>query len=91
MKVLFTPVGWEDYLFWQKSDGDRTARINDLINDIRRSPFRGIGKPEPLRGEFQGWWSRRINSDHRLVYRITETGQDQRVEISVCRYHYARH
>ncbi len=90
MKVHFTERGWTDYLFWQESDRKLLSRINALIGEIQRTPFAGIGKPEPLRGELQGWWSRRITGDHRLVYRITATGDDQRIEIAACRYHYSR-
>jgi toxin YoeB len=64
------------------------ARVNDLINDCRRSPFKGLGKPEPLRGDLQGWWSRRINTEDRLVYRVTGKPPDQALEIAQCRFHY---
>ncbi|MFM1975649.1 MAG: hypothetical protein RL145_495 [Pseudomonadota bacterium] len=64
------------------------ARISKLIEHFRRSPFQGIGKPEPLKNELRGWWSRRIDGEHRLVYRVTGTGEDQRLEIAQCRYHY---
>lgn len=64
------------------------ARINALIDDTMRSPFRGIGKPEPLRGELSGWWSRRITEEHRLVYRCIGKDDDQRVEVAQCRFHY---
>lgn len=90
MKVLFTAEGWADYLTWQNQDRDVLRRINELIKDVQREPFRGIGKPEPLRGDLQGWWSRRITGDHRLVYRVAGTGDAQRLEIIACRYHYSR-
>lgn len=64
------------------------ARLNALIHDARRSPFRGIGKPEPLRDTLSGWWSRRIDGEHRMVYRIAGKGEDQVAEIMQCRYHY---
>jgi toxin YoeB len=64
------------------------ARLNALIQDARRSPFRGIGKPEPLRESLAGWWSRRIDGEHRLVYRVQGNGADQVLEIMQCRYHY---
>jgi toxin YoeB len=64
------------------------AKINELIRDVRRSPFKGLGKPEPLKGELAGWWSRRITREHRLVYRAAGTGEDQRIEIASCRLHY---
>jgi toxin YoeB len=65
-------------------------RINGLIKDARRSPFRGLGKPEPLRNEMSGWWSRRITHEHRLVYRVTGSGDAQALEIAACRFHYQR-
>lgn len=64
-------------------------RVHDLLDDIVRSPFNGIGKPEPLRHDLKGWWSRRIDREHRLVYRVTGNGEDQTVEVAQCRYHYA--
>jgi toxin YoeB len=90
MRVLFTGEAWVDYLVWQAQDRDVLGRINELIKDIGRSPFRSIGKPESLRGDLQGWWSRRITGDHRLVYRVVGTGPEQRIEIIACRYHYSR-
>lgn len=84
MNLLFTEQSWSDYLFWQKNDKRLLKRINELIKDIKRSPFEGIGKPEPLKFELQGCWSRRINDEHRLVYKIT----DNEVIIIACRYHY---
>ncbi len=90
MKVHFTERGWTDYLFWQERDQDVVSRINTLIREIRRVPFIGIGKPEPLVGELRGWWSRRITGEHRLVYRVIARGEDQRVEILACRFHYFR-
>ena len=88
MKISFTPRGWEDYLYWQANDPKLLARINALLQDMARSPFRGIGKPEPLRENWAGWWSRRIDGGHRLVYRVSGTGEEQRLEIAQCRYHY---
>jgi len=88
MKLSFMPRAWEQYLYWQGADPGLVVRINELIEDIRRSPFRGIGKPEPLRKSWSGWWSRRINSEHRLVYRVVGKGEQQRLEIAQCRYHY---
>ncbi len=89
MKLLWSKDAWEDYLYWQENDGDVLRRINALLQDIRRSPGKGIGKPEPLRGDLAGWWSRRITADHRIVYRIRGSGEEQRVEIVACRYHYS--
>ena len=86
MKVTFHDAGWDDYLYWQTHDRKLLAKINTLIKECSRTPFTGTGKPEPLRGEFSGWWSRRINEEHRLVYRRTEDG----LLIAQCRYHYTR-
>jgi toxin YoeB len=88
VKLLWTAEAWEDYLHWQANDPTIMAKINDLLRDVRRSPFKGLGKPEPLRGVLSGWWSRRITGEHRLVYRVAGTGADQRVELAACRYHY---
>lgn len=83
MKLAFTSRGWDDYTFWPESHR-RTRRINKLINDTLRDPFVGIGKPEPLRGGLSGYWSRRIDDEHRLVYRATES----ELVIVQARYHY---
>ena len=88
MKVHFTEIGWEQYQHWIQADRDMLAKVNDLILDVRRSPFEGLGKPEPLKGELAGWWSRRITREHRLVYRVAGTGEGQRIEIASCRMHY---
>ena len=90
MKLLWSEAAWQDYLYWQGADRDLLRRINALLRDIGRDPFRGLGKPEPLVGDLRGWWSRRIASDHRLVYRVTGQGEGQRIEIISCRYHYTR-
>lgn len=84
MKILFTEDGWQDYLYWQDHDVDLLRRINALIKDCSRSPFIGIGKPEPLKLNLKGWWSRRITEEHRLVYRVI----DGNLEITQCRRHY---
>lgn len=88
MKVVWTEHAWEEYLQWQKEDQKTLIAINDLIKDIRRDAFKGLGKPEPLKHALQGWWSRRISGEHRLVYRVSGKGDDQRLEIVQCRYHY---
>lgn len=89
MKVHVTAPGWEDCTHWAAEDADTLRKINELIGEIRRTPFQGIGKPEPLKGTLAGWWSRRITREHRLVYRVAgAAGTDQRVEIAACRYHY---
>lgn len=83
MKLIFSENAWDDYLYWQKTD-KQTQRINQLISDIQRSPFAGVGKPEPLKHALSDYWSRRINSEHRIVYR---TDNDS-VFIAQLRYHY---
>ena len=88
MKVQFTPNGWADYLGWIKEDAKRVHKLNTLIEDVRRSPFKGLGKPEPLKGHRAGWWSRRITDEDRLVYRITGTAEAQQVEVAQRRGHY---
>ena len=88
MKLLWSSNAWEDYLFWQANDPKTLARINDLLRDTLRNPFSGIGKPEPLKGSLRGFWSRRINQEHRLVCQITEHDTDQVLVVAQCRYHY---
>lgn len=84
MNLVFTPEAWEDYLYWQKTDKRITRRIHELIKDIRRSPFEGIGKPEALRHNLQGCWSRRITEEHRMVYKV----MDDAIAFLQMRYHY---
>lgn len=88
MKLVWSDHAWDDYLHWQATDRDMLRRINDLIGQTRRTPFAGIGKPEPLKGNLKGWWSRRITGEHRLVYRVAGQGPDQALEILQCRRHY---
>ncbi|WP_419900630.1 Txe/YoeB family addiction module toxin [Roseomonas sp. USHLN139] len=89
MRVYFLEQGWEDYRHWQATDLDTLNKVNELIEAVRRTPFSGIGKPEALKGDFSGWWSRRITQEHRLVYRVEgKAGTDQRIIIAQCRYHY---
>lgn len=88
MKILWHHLGWEDYQHWVGSDPKVLKRINDLIKECQRSPFKGTGKPEPLKGDFKGWWSRRITSEDRLVYRVEGKADDQQLVIAQCRYHY---
>ena len=88
MKLVWTQQAWDDYLYWQQADPKILRSTNDLIKDIRRDPFKGLGKPEPLRHVLQGWWSRRITGEHRLVYRVSGKGDAQQIEIVSCRYHY---
>lgn len=84
MIISFVDESWEDYLYWQSVDKKMLKRINLLIKDITRTPFDGIGKPEPLKHQYAGLWSRRINSEHRLIYRVL----DDEIWIVKCRYHY---
>ena len=84
MKLIFSEQAWEDYLYWQKTDKKLLERINALIKDSSRSPFEGIGKPEPLKNALSGYWSRRINDEHRIVYKIS----DGSMFIAQLRYHY---
>ena len=88
VKLVFADQAWEDYLYWQETDRKTLKRVNDLIEECRRNPFKGTGKPEPLKGDLQGWWSRRITPEDRLVYRVEGKGKDQRLEIAQCRFHY---
>ena len=84
MILAFSSKAWADYLYWQETDPKIVARINELLKDVVRNPFSGIGKPEPFKHEFKGYWSRRINAKHRLIYRPTE-GQ---ILIAQARFHY---
>ena len=84
MKIIFSEHAWEDYLYWQRSDKKILRRINILIKEIMRAPFQGMGKPEPLKHALSGYWSRRINDEHRIVYKITE----EAIQIAQLRYHY---
>lgn len=90
MKLLWTEQGWEDYCYWQETNAKILARINELLRDASRHPFQGIGKPEPLRNDMAGWWSRRITQEHRLVYRVSGSAGNQALEIATCRFHYGR-
>lgn len=84
MKYVFVDESWEDYLYWQKIDKKMLKRINLLIKDISRQPYEGIGKPEPLKHNYRGFWSRRINGEHRLIYQVREA----EIRIIKCRFHY---
>jgi toxin YoeB len=88
MKLVFATHAWDDYLYWQVNDPTIVTRINTLIEECRRHPFRGTGKPEPLKGDLTGCWSRRVTLEHRLVYRVSGSGADQSLQIIQCRYHY---
>jgi len=84
VKLVFSDSAWEDYLYWQKTDKKILRRINGLVKEIMRTPFEGTGKPEPLKHALSGYWSRRINDEHRIVYKVTEDA----VHIAQLRYHY---
>ena len=82
--LIWTDNGWDDYLWWQEQDKKTLCRINKLIEDAKRQPYKGLGKPEPLKGNLSGYWSRRINDTDRLVYGVS----DSALTILMCRYHY---
>ncbi len=84
MRLVFSENAWDDYLYWQTTNRRALKRINLLIRDVLRAPHEGIGKPEPLRHGLAGYWSRRIDDEHRLVYKV----EDDAVLIAQCRYHY---
>ena len=86
MKLTFQDDGWDDYLHWQTHDRKLLKKLNGLIKECSRTPFQGTGKPELLSGALSGWWSRRIDQEHRLVYRFTDDG----LLIAQCRHHYER-
>lgn len=84
MKIIWTSTAWKDYLYWQTTDKKKLKRINQLIKETLRDPFNGVGNPEPLKHDLQGFWSRRIDGAHRLVYFF----EDEALTIVACRYHY---
>jgi len=84
MIIIWSKDAWEDYLYWQGADKKILKRVNDLIKITQRTPFDGAGKPEPLKHEWLGYWSRRINQEHRFIYKYT----DETLLIAQCRYHY---
>lgn len=84
MKINFTENGWNEYLYWQSNDRRILKKINELIKVIKRDPYDGMGKPEPLKYNLQGCWSRRIDQEHRIVYIV----KDESIEILSCRFHY---
>jgi len=84
MKIIFSEQAWEDYLHWQKTDKKMLNRINQLIKEIQRQPFEGIGKPEPLKYHLSEYWSRRINDEHRIVYKV----EDEALNLAQLRHHY---
>jgi toxin YoeB len=86
MRIVFTQSAWEDYLWYQEQDRQLLKRVNQLIKETLRTPFEGIGKPEALKADLAGYWSRRINDEHRLVYGVTKS----EIVIIACRYHYSK-
>ncbi|MDY0904319.1 Txe/YoeB family addiction module toxin [Pedobacter sp. CFBP9032] len=84
MKYKFVDESWEDYLYWQLTDKKKLKKINELLKDISRNPFTGIGKPESLKHKYSGFWSRRIDDEHRLIYKF----EDDEILIIKCRFHY---
>jgi toxin YoeB len=84
MKYVFVEESWDDYLYWQKTDKKKLLRINELLKDIARQPYGGIGKPEPLKHQLAGFWSRRIDEEHRLIYTV----RGDEILVAKCRYHY---
>lgn len=88
MITAWTEDAWQEYLEWQKEDEKILEMINNLVRDIKRDPFKRLGKPEPLKHALQGWWSRRITGEHRLVYRVSGRGESQQLDIAQCKYHY---
>ncbi|MGI9277168.1 MAG: Txe/YoeB family addiction module toxin [Endozoicomonas sp.] len=84
MILSWAETAWADYLYWQQTDKKNVKRINTLLKDIQRQPFEGLGDPEPLRHNWSGYWSRRIDREHRIVYKVT----DKSIFIAQCRYHY---
>lgn len=86
MKYVFFEESWEDYIFWQETDKKKFKRINELLKSISRTPFEGIGKPEPLKNQLTGFWSRRIDLEHRIIYRV----ENDEIIILKCRFHYEK-
>jgi toxin YoeB len=88
MMLVWSTAAWRDYVEWQHEDTKVLKRINALITETLRDPFKGTGKPEPLKRNLAGWWSRRITGEHRLVYRVSGSGDAQALEVLSCRHHY---
>lgn len=84
MKYVFVDESWEDYLYWQNTDKKKLRKIYELLKDIARNPFDGTGKPEPLKHKYSGFWSRRIDDEHRLIYKY----EDNEIQIAKCRFYY---
>jgi toxin YoeB len=88
VKVIFSDRSWEDYHWLRQQEPKLFERLHELIEQCRRNPFQGTGRPEPLRDNWSGFWSRRIDQEHRLIYRVSGKGDEQRIEIAQCRFHY---
>jgi toxin YoeB len=89
MHIEFTDKAWENFQYWLENDPDVVEKIKNLLNEIRRTPFQGIGKPEPLKYDLKGFWSKRITGEHRLVYKVEgKKGEDQKCYVVQCRFHY---
>lgn len=88
MKLVFSDQAWEDYQYWVSTNDKVRDRINELIKQCKRTPFKGTGKPEPLKGDLTSWWSRRISREDRMVYRVSGTGDGQSLEIAQLWFHY---
>ena len=88
MKLIFSDQAWEDYQHWVSTNDEIRDRINALIKQCKRTPFKGTGKPEPLKGDLTGWWSRRISQEDRIAYRVSGAGDNQSLEIAQLRFHY---
>ena len=88
MKLVFSDQAWEDYQHWVNTNDKMRDRVNELIKQCKQTPFKGTGKPEPLKGDLTGWWSRRISQEDRMVYRVSGSDDDQSLEIAQLRFHY---
>jgi toxin YoeB len=88
VKLVFSDQAWEDYQYWGNTNDKVRERINELIKQCTRTPFKGTGKPEPLKGDLTGWWSRRISQEDRMVYRVSGASDNQSLEIAQLRFHY---
>jgi toxin YoeB len=88
VKLVFSDQAWDDYQHWVNTNDKVRDRINELIKQCKRTPFKGTGKPEPLKGDLTGWWSRRISQEDRMVYRVSGSGNSQSLEIAQLRFHY---
>jgi len=88
LRLVFSTQAWDDYQYWIANNPDVLRRLNALIRECQRTPFKGTGKPEPLKGDLKGWWSRRLTLEDRLVYRVSGSGADRTLAIAQCRLHY---